>query len=137
MGGGATRKYIRKAQVILNATARWVTGKPRRTRTRELMKDTGWFTIVEQVKIATATFTWKLVHLKKPARLLQRMRILNDYKIEVVDPRLQISQRAYRWRAGVEWNLLPQDMRQEQSLGCFKRKLKKLVLQDRNWDPGV
>ena len=61
--GGATKKYIRKAQVLVNNAARWVTGVTRKTKTRILMKTVGWFTVEEQIKIATAIFTWKLVHM--------------------------------------------------------------------------
>ena len=108
----------------------------RRTSTRDLMRATGWYTVKEQIRIATTTLTWKLVHNKKPARLLERIKIQDDYSLQIDRPRLQFSLKAYRWRAGEEWNALPQDMRQELSIASFKKRLKLLVTQDRNWDPG-
>ena len=102
--GGVTNKYLRKAQVIINTAARWVTGLTRRTKTTELMKAVGWFTVTEQVKIVTSIFTWKLVHRSKPARLLEIITVLDDFSLQVNEPRLQFSKLSYRWRAGEQWN---------------------------------
>ena len=66
--GGAPKSYISKVQVVLNAAAMWSTGLPKKTRIGELMKAAGWMSITEQIKIATATQTWKIVHLKRPLR---------------------------------------------------------------------
>ena len=105
--GGATTKYIKKAQVIWNTAARWATGLSRRTRTSELMKAAGWMSIEELVKVSTAILTWKLVHSRKPARLLDRMVVTEDYRIETQQPRLQFSKKCYRWRACEQWNKYP------------------------------
>ena len=40
--GGTERKYIKKVQMLLNATARFVTGKSRITSTRNLMTSCNW-----------------------------------------------------------------------------------------------
>ena len=47
--GTAPETYIRKAQILLNSAARWITGLTRRTRIRDLMDAVGWLTIKEQV----------------------------------------------------------------------------------------
>ena len=132
--GGASKKYMRKTQVLVNTAARWVTGKTRRARTRDLMKATGWFTVEEQVKIATSIFTWKLVHKQKPERLMERMTLLDDWSLQVREPRLHLSKGAYRWRAGDLWNSYPLDLRQEVSIAKFKRRIKQLVKEQRTWD---
>ena len=92
-------------------------------------------TVEEQVKIQTAVFTWKMVHGGKPARLLERMEVQDDYKILVDGPRLQYL-RAYRWRATQQWNTYSQELRQEPSIAKFKNAIKRKVIQKRNWDPG-
>ena len=43
--GGAGLTYINKAQTLLNSTARWCTGLPKRTKTSTLMERTGWLSI--------------------------------------------------------------------------------------------
>ena len=122
--------------MLENTVARWVTGKSRRSKTSELMKSTGWLTVNEKVKIATSTFTWKLVHRGRPARLLERMKVQDDYSIQVDRPRLQLSRKAYRWRGADQWNAHSQEMRQEPSIARFKRALRTQILQERTWDPG-
>ena len=94
--GGATESHLKKAQVIINTAARWVTGLSKRTRITELIKQTGWLTIKEQVKLSTAIFTWKVVNLGIPRRLEDRMTLTNEYRITTQEPRLQFSIDCYR-----------------------------------------
>ena len=47
--GSAPETYIRRAQVIQNAAARWVTGLGRGTKIRNLMQSVAWLTIKEQI----------------------------------------------------------------------------------------
>ena len=111
----------------MNATARWATGMPRKTRIPDLMDRTGWLTIVEQIKLSTLVQAWKLVHLRLPHRILSRMNITQDLKIEVVNPRLQITAGGLRTRAAREWNLIPDELRYTLTIGSFKRQAKKLI----------
>ena len=86
--------------------------------------------------MATAVFTWKVVHLGRPGILLERMQVTPDCKIQTQQPRLQLTKDCYRWRAGDQWNSLPQDLRQELAIARLKNQVKELVLQERTWDPG-
>ena len=124
--GGAGYTYLNKAQAILNAAARWTTGLTRRTRTDILMERTGWLTIREQLRVATAVLAWKQVYLGKPGRLMNRMTTNENKEIEVQDCRLQFSKDCYRWRAAQVWNDLPQNLREMSSLPRFKIHVKKL-----------
>ena len=64
------------------------------------------------------------------------MIVKEDYSLEISKPRLNFSELAFRWRAGSQWNSLPQDLRSEVSIGRFKKRIKLIVLQARTWDPG-
>ena len=119
--GGAGLTYINRAQTLLNSTARWCTGLPRRTKTSTLMEKTGWLSIREQIKQATAVLTWKLVYLKKPGRLLRRMTITENNEIEVEDNRLQMNLNGFRWRAASNWNDMRQDLREIKNIDRFKK----------------
>ena len=125
--GGAGQTYINKCQTIMNTAARWVSGLARRTRTSTLMEHVGWFTAKEMIRIATGLHTWKLINFRRPERPLLRMTIMDDRTITVQHPRLQFSQECLRWRAAREWNLLPQNLRDCQSIGRFKNSLKQLI----------
>ena len=35
-----------------------------------------------------------------------------------------------------EWNKLPQGLREEKSVSIFKRRVRRLVTDERDWDPG-
>ena len=129
--GGAAKTHIGKAQIIMNAAARWATGLGKRTRVRKLMEETGWLTIEEQIRMSTAVLSWKLVHLKKPERMRERMLVTEDYKLMVEDPRLQFVEDCFRWRASRQWNQLSDEMRQLNSVSAFKRRLRQLILTER------
>ena len=129
--GGAAPCYISKAQIVLNAAARWATGLSRRSRVSELMEATGWLTIREQIRAATAIQTWKLVHFGTPARLQERMMIQEDLSIVVDTPRLQFSRNCYRFRAAREWNDLPQYLKDLTLISGFKKQLKRYIRSQR------
>ena len=133
---GATVSLLRKAQVVLNTAARWTTGQHRRTRINDLMTATGWLNIAEQIKVTTAVNTWKTIHYHKPLRLRDRYTWTEDHLIQIKRPRLQFADTCLRWRAAQEWNQLPLDLREEPSIGAFKDRMRRLVLDGRNLDPG-
>ena len=137
--GGAADTHLKKAQTVLNTAVRWVTGLPKKTRITRLMDKIGWFSIKEQTKIATLVQTWNLIHKNKPGRLLQNMTIEEDLSIGLQRPRLQFTIDCFKWRATREWNALPQETRMEMSVACFKRKVKRQVIEERTRppDPGA
>ena len=135
--GGCSEKYLKKGQVILNAAARWASGLGRRTRTKDLMVAVGWLSIKEQVKVSTLVFTWKVVHEGKPRKLLERLTVTPDKKLEFAQPRLQFTRDSrLRWRSAQLWNNLPEEIRTTTRVAVFKRQVKKMVLEERTWDPG-
>ena len=133
--GTAADSHIRKAQILLNAAACWVTGLGKSTRIRTLMAATNWFTIKEQIYISTLIQIWKLVHLKKPPRMLEHMRVGQNLSIETNSPRLIFSSECYRWKGAQLWNELKPEMRQIKSIGKFKMMLKRKVQENREQEP--
>ena len=134
--GGASPTLLNKVQILLNTTARWVSGCRKRTRIKTLMETVGWYYIREQIYIATALQTWKIVNWEKPLRLRDRWTLDENRKIQILEPRLQLSNGCYRWRGPSQWNCIPQWIREEPSISIFKSKIKRHVLDRRNLDPG-
>ena len=99
------------------------------------MQAAGWMSIREQIQIATATQTWKIVHLRKPLRMTERMTITDYYRIITQGPRLQFNSECYRWRAAREWNQLSMELRMESSISRLKKELKRKILDGRNTRP--
>ena len=133
--GGAKASHIRKAQVVMNAAARWATGLPRRTRVSTLMRRAGWLSVHEQIKMTTLTQTWKTIHLGIPLRVRQRMEVLDDLSIIVQEPRLLFSHDCLRWRSALEWNSLDESVRKVATVSAFKRQIKRLIIQQRPREP--
>ena len=129
--GGASNNLLRKAQVLLNATARWATGCPRKTRILDLMRTAGFLTIKEQIRLSTLIFIWKTIHFKKPERLRRELIITEDLKLETKEPRQLLTEKSLRWRGVTGWNHLDDNLRQQKSLGTFKRMLRRQILADR------
>ena len=133
--GGASNALLKKAQVLVNAAARWATGHTKRTKISTLMRSVGWFTVKEQIVITTAVQTWKLLHLRIPARPLERIEVSNDWKMIVQEPRLISSQEHLRWRSSRIWNDLPLEVREIQTISRFKRQVKKTIIERRSMTP--
>ena len=87
--GSSVDIYIRRAQIILNTAARWITGLGHGTRIRSLMTAVDWLTVKEQILMTTLIQTWKIVHLQIPPHILERMSISEDLLIQIDRPRLQ------------------------------------------------
>ena len=94
-----------------------------------------WLTIKEQVYIATLVQTWKLVHLNRPPRMLEKMHIGQDLLIETSRPRLLLSSECYRWKGAQLWNSLDPEMREIKSICMFKKRIRRKVLEDREQEP--
>ena len=129
--GAAPLNLINKVQTVMNEAGRWATGSPRCTRNTELLEKTGWNTVRELIEIATATHFWKLVHQGKPTRLLERMTIQENLDILVDNPRLMNTRQGFRWKGSKEWNNLPREMREINSISLFKKTLKKFIRSQR------
>ena len=129
--GGATSNYIQKAQIVLNTTARWMTGLPKSTRINTLMEAAGILSIKEQTKLSTLIQIWKVVHMKTPQRLRAMIEVTQDTLISTQHPRLNFTTNCFRWRGTADWNNLEQDLREEKSVGRFKTRLKRQIIDAR------
>ena len=130
--GGTTENLLRKIQVIINNTARAVTGLGKRTSTLTLMTKCGWLTIKELVTYFTITEIWKNLHLKSPRYFYSRFNLDEDGFILIPEPRLKMTRRSYKWRASNLWNQLNPELRSCKSLSVLKRKMKKWLMEQRS-----
>ena len=133
---GAQDNMLRKAQIIWNKAARWITGQSRRTRTVELMEANNWMSIREMVRYHGAILTWKTIHTMRPRPLYNELTLTKELKITNPEPRLQISSKNFKYRSRKEWNEIPEELRCNKSIANFKTKLKMWIkgLRHRNPD---
>ena len=133
--GGTERKYIKKVQTLLNATARFVTGKSRRTSTRNLMTSCNWLYAREMASYFSMITMWNVIHRQVPHHMFSNIDIDADLRLHTQPARLQITGSSFRWQYIPLWNSLEDDIRLNGSLPSFKRKLKKWIISQRT-DPG-
>ena len=134
--GGATENLLRKAQILQNSAARWVTATGKRTRVTKLLELTGWLNVKEMTTQNSMTLMWKILYMEIPSRLSRRL----DYdrssmKLRTMETRLQFTKQNFLHRASLEWNKLPDELRLNGNLGSFKKQLKNWIKSRRPPDP--
>ena len=129
--GGTETKYLKKIQTILNETARFVTGMPRRTSTRTLMLSCNWLYVCEQVNYHSMILLWNIVNRSTPPSLSSLINVDENCRLSTTRARLQITRTSFRWRSIPLWNDLQDDIRLCQSLPRFKLKLRKWIIEQR------
>ena len=124
--GGATPNLVRKAQSILNMTARWVTKSRRRTRISTLLELTGWFSIQELSSLSSANILWKIVNMKTPKKLHDALSWDPiSLKFDIKAARLLATEPNFSHRACLEWNAIPDHVRTIKNISRFKAHMKK------------
>ena len=114
--GGTEKKYIKKIQTVLNSTARFVTGKPRRMSMRNLMTSCNWMYMSELADYHTTIMMWNFVNRGKPHHFKSNINVETDCKLTMDPARLQTTATAYRLRATKTSNELNDDLRLNKSL---------------------
>ena len=122
--GGAPSNQIRLAQRLQNKCARWITGCGARTRITSLLDEVGWMSMKELTEKHSLVQMWKILYLNKPEIMREKIVVDNEMKIELNLPRLQFTLQSFYWRTSVQWNSLPQNMRELNKLPMFKTRLK-------------
>ena len=133
--GGAGPTQLTTAQRLQNKMARWITGHGKRTKISILLEDLGWLSMREMEKIHSITQMWKIINLKKPETIREKLEVTTDSKIQIRPPRLQSTLNAFTWRTADIWNQMPLELRELKSLPSFKRRLKKWIYERRNCTP--
>ena len=133
--GASTDNQVRRAQVLLNKTARWVTGMRRNTRVIDLMKETGWLTVKELHTVHSCVLMWKTLHLERPGHIYSRLPVDDEWKLDTKRTRLQFTERGWKWKTSLIWNSVPDWMRAETKVSCFKKQMKSWILDRREQDP--
>ena len=133
--GSATANYLRKAQTLLNKSARFITKGHRKTRTNKLMAECNWMSMTELIEYHSLMHLWKILKLKTPVRMFEEYSITEDYTISTTQPRLQLTASSFKWRMTDKWNSLPVFMRTEKKLLTFKKQLKTIITERRPPEP--
>ena len=123
--GGTQEKYVKKIQIILNNTVRFITGAKKRDKTQKLMESVGWLSAKELIVYHTLVMGWEIIKLNTPQCLSELKERQPDNNVTTTSPRLMNTSLRLRWRVCNEWNKLPSELRQINILPRFKTNLKK------------
>ena len=132
--GAAPPTLLKKMQVLLNKSARFVIGGNKRTSSHVLMDKCGWLLIDEMVKYQSLVSLWTILHRKIPRQLEDRLTLDDEMYISTEPPRLMTISHGYRHRAVGCWNQLDDSIRSQLSLPKFKRSVKLWLRANRNTD---
>ena len=124
-------RYLRKLQVLINNTARVITGLGRRCSTFTLMNRLDWLTIKEMVELHSVTMVWKIVNFGMPDYLKGMYEVTGDKSVRMNPPRLQSTADNFRHRGAIIWNVLEDSTRQCETLNMFKKLVKRSILERR------
>ena len=133
--GGATPNHISKVQIVQNKIARWVTGKRKRTRIKELLQACDWMSINNMIRFHSTLMIWKMVQTRKPGHLSAKLNIEADNLINITEPRLQFTGRSLINRGASTWNDLPPEIRSIVNNGAFKRRLRTWIREEETREP--
>ena len=134
--GNTTTNYVRKAQILLNQSGRFVTGKGRTTRQTEIMSECGWMNCRQMTEYHTLLQIFKTVRWGTPAYIRSKIEICEEEKLSTNAPRLQLTANSYRMKAVQYWNEMPMTMRSEVRISHFKKSVKRWILERHPQDPG-
>ena len=129
--GSTTENYVKKAQIVLNRAARYVTRASRRTRTSELMAQCNWLWIKELILYHSLIHLWKILKCKTPITLYKEFVITDDWMISTAAPRLLMTAGCFKWKMITVWNALPEFIRMEMKLSVFKKQVKTRIIEMR------
>ena len=67
------------------------------------MVQTGWLHLKELYQLHCCTLVWKTVHKGAPDYLKNKLVVGDDWTIDTARPRLQITDRSFRWQSCRIW----------------------------------
>ena len=125
-------------QRIQNKAARVVTRS--NLSTAGHLAQCGWLSVQQLAVYQTCVLVYKVLEQKSPqylysmfsmnytmdTRQAARLDIRPDRKI----PELDLTMAGFRWRAAKEWNKVPKDIRQSQSIKLFKTSLWRWIIKN-------
>ena len=131
---GLPKRCTNKLQLIQNAAARMIAGIKKRDHIKPTLKRLHWLPIEMRAIYKVLLITYKCIHGQGPEYLAELLlpykprRYLRSSNMNLlVVPQttyVKTQKRAFGVRAPIEWNKMPQDLRDKTSVDSFKKGLK-------------
>ena len=130
--GGATKTQLGRVQKAINFGARIITGTQKKQHITPALRSLGWCKIETKIAERDCLKICKAAHVEQCPATLKAMlppresvssRITRHSSTQLQLPRcrLEITKRAFPYRAISQWNTLPRDVLQTQQLSSVKK----------------
>jgi hypothetical protein len=139
--GGAEEYLLNSLQVVQNKAAREVTKKNIFTPVSILLKQTGWLSVRQLIFYHSVLLVYKVRETSLPQHLSDKLK--NEYKYDTRVSKTNIvkwgsqfkannslTKKSWRWRGSINYNQVPEDIKNNPVLSKFKMKLKHWVRQN-------
>ena len=127
--GGCDIGEIKQLQVIQNKAAQVVTHSPPRANRDAMYDKLQWLSINQLITYHTLLTVYKIRQSGEPEYLASFLRSDNrGNRIIIPNTKLTLAKKSFVWRGSLNWNLLPENTRNLQKIGQFKRVTKSWVL---------
>ena len=136
---GGTEEYLLNAlQVIQNRAARCVTKLSWFTPTRTLLKNCGWLSVRQLIFYNTVVMTHKISITGTPRYMHGKLFLEYGYRTRQATQRgvrfgdqfpgkTALTKSSFLYRAALDYNSIPTDIRSARTIEVFKKKLKSWI----------
>ena len=119
---------IKQLQVLQNKAARIVTHSPPRSSREVMFNKLQWHTVNQLVAYHTLLAVHKMRQTGEPEYLASFLKFDNrSGRIIIPNTTLTLAKKSFVWRGSLNWNLLPNNLRNSNRIGFFKRGVKDWV----------
>ena len=143
---GCEGYLLNSLQIVQNKAARLVTKCGKRTPIKSLLTQCGWFSVAQLSVFHSLVLVFKVLETKSPQYLYDKLSGTQEemhYRTRYIRGQLDsqniklgpdstaegdMAKRSFKYRASVQWNSLPLNIREARNLKDFKFKLRKWVL---------
>ena len=128
---GLNLNLIQKLQKVQNAAARLIYKLPKHSSVSDVIEELHWLRVEQRCIYKILLIVYKHFSSTSPSFLSSLLEISNleTKMLKCTYYNTKYGRRAFRYTAPRLWNKLPQDLRTEESINTFKKKLKTFLFQ--------
>ena len=129
--GGLDKKHIIEVQTLQNKAARLVCRAPPRSERSMLYDRLGWLTYNQLIAYHTVLMIKRVRMSREPKYLSDiLMRDSRNGRIMMQNTTLTITAQSFCFRGSTGWNALPVDLREDENLHSFKKRLRYWIIEN-------
>ena len=121
---GVSKTNIAKLQRVQNALCHIIFRLDKMSHVTPFLEKLHWHPIQHRILFKYNLLVFKAINLSQPPYLSALIKSSNRLSVSSTRPKKHIGRRGFAVAAPAEWNKLPQTVRSEQTIDCFRSQLK-------------